>query len=284
MHFVNRSLHGVVLRHFAPSCLGRRTFVQSLTSQHNKLNSKQIVSEGPSFPLRSRPKRKKRPEDPSFREAITLTKRLSYLLRHGAEAQGLNIRPDGWVPLDDVLKHSSMAEFSFEHLRQVLQLDPQRRIVVKEVPISKDASMWWIRAAGKHSIPSVNTAMKQIKYLDQVSAVLYCTNWAKWNNIKKYGIWPDEDDSLIHFVQSVDEDYGVEAHHNSAHHNSAEIVIQLDLEKALLAGLQFFIKNDRSVVTAGDYRGCVGSDFIYRVSQISWNTRILQGKRQGQDG
>ncbi|KAK7466320.1 tRNA 2'-phosphotransferase [Stygiomarasmius scandens] len=274
MHFPNHFRHGVVLLQRFPPRSGC-DILQLASPRYTRAHSRQTPKsvEGFYFPLQLRPKCKKQPADPPEGdvEAVTLTKRLSYLLRHGAEAEGLNIRPDGWVPLGDVLKHATMMGVSLEGLQKVLQRDPQRRIKLKEEPVSQNTSTWWIKASGRHSIPSVNTAVKQIKSVEQVSAVLYCVNWTKWDSIKQYGIWPEKDDSLIHFIQSVHENYGIEAHRNTS-----QVVIQLDLSKAILEGLQFFITNDHSIVTAGDYRGCVGPEYIYKASRIMWSTVALQ--------
>lgn len=38
--------------------------------------------------------------------AQQLSKRLTYALRHGAEKMGLNLRPDGFVRLDELLSNA----------------------------------------------------------------------------------------------------------------------------------------------------------------------------------
>jgi 2'-phosphotransferase len=43
--------------------------------------------------------------------AITISKNLSYILRHGALSMGLQMRPDGYVALNELLAHSKMKKF-----------------------------------------------------------------------------------------------------------------------------------------------------------------------------
>lgn len=50
---------------------------------------------------------------------VQLSKKLSSLLRHRAEANGLHVRPDGYVLLEDVLKTSGFQGVNMEQIRQV---------------------------------------------------------------------------------------------------------------------------------------------------------------------
>ncbi|KAF5353083.1 hypothetical protein D9758_008746 [Tetrapyrgos nigripes] len=262
-----RLLHGLVsLRRFP--FLSSRSIVHSASAQP-KSDSKQEIQGFPIFPLEIR-RRKRRRLFPSDPDTTLLTTKLSYFLRHGAEAHGLNIRPDGWVPLREVLSQPGMQGSTLEQLQKTLDLDPQKRIELREERVTKGASMWWIRATSRHSIPSVNPAVRLVKSPNQVGAVLFCIHLSKWKSISEHGIWPERDDSLIHFVQSIPENYGAQAQQSSM-----RIVVQINLAKAMGAGLQFFVTNDHSVVTGGDYRGCVGPEFFQKATQIVWEVETL---------
>ncbi|PWY96954.1 hypothetical protein BCV70DRAFT_203297 [Testicularia cyperi] len=111
---------------------------------------------------------------------VQLSKALSYILRHGALKEGLEIRADGFIKLDDVLqrprvKSINMAESTGgkrrPELKDVLDIvesnDKQRFEVRRE-----EADGWWIRAVQGHSIKAV-TEMEHVTLTrDNLDALL----------------------------------------------------------------------------------------------------------------
>jgi hypothetical protein len=85
-----------------------------------------------------------------------LSKKLSYLLRHGAEEAGLGMQPDGFVLLAELLALPQMrprhdartATATAAEVRQVAANDP-RRFTLRDAP----GGAAWIRANGGHTLP-----------------------------------------------------------------------------------------------------------------------------------
>jgi RNA:NAD 2'-phosphotransferase (TPT1/KptA family) len=48
-----------------------------------------------------------KPANSNARE-VTISKQLSYFLRHGAVKEGLKITQDGWILVDEILQHKTM--------------------------------------------------------------------------------------------------------------------------------------------------------------------------------
>jgi 2'-phosphotransferase len=88
-----------------------------------------------------------------------LSKALSYILRHGTLKEGLKVRPDGYVPLDDVLARPKVAKIklengnspSLEDVRKIVDSNDKKRFEM----IQKD-EIWLIRAVQGHSIANVS--------------------------------------------------------------------------------------------------------------------------------
>ena len=83
-----------------------------------------------------------------------ISKKLSWILRHGAKEIGLNMTEDGWVYISDLLKHISL---DLTQLQDLVQQDRKQRfeIIWKENPI--------MRASQGHS----HTLVKNLDTLEQ---------------------------------------------------------------------------------------------------------------------
>lgn len=58
---------------------------------------------------------------------LALSKALSWLLRHGAIAEGIDISKDGYVQIKDVLKHRLFARrYTFDDIRRITSFDNYR--------------------------------------------------------------------------------------------------------------------------------------------------------------
>ncbi|XP_062473494.1 basic salivary proline-rich protein 2-like, partial [Pezoporus occidentalis] len=79
--------------------------------------------------------------DPSVR----LSKALSYVLRHGAAAEGLPMGPDGFVPLGALLRLPRFRGVSEREVRNVVAADPKGRFRLSPEPLR-------IRANQGHSL------------------------------------------------------------------------------------------------------------------------------------
>lgn len=95
-----------------------------------------------------------------------LSKALSYILRHGTLKEGLKVRQDGYVPLDDVLARPKVAKIKLENGNSP-SLDDVRKIVdsndKKRFEMTQKDEIWLIRAVQGHSI--ANVCMKSITSL-----------------------------------------------------------------------------------------------------------------------
>ena len=62
----------------------------------------------------------------------TLSKRLSWLLRHGAEKEGLRLLPGGFLPVQAVLTTPSLRRYSEQDVRRVVEQNDKQRFSLRE--------------------------------------------------------------------------------------------------------------------------------------------------------
>ena len=60
--------------------------------------------------------RNRKPDDP----IVATSKKLSWLLRHGAVKEGIPITPDGWVLLTDIFGMKQFQGLTMEKLRMIV--------------------------------------------------------------------------------------------------------------------------------------------------------------------
>ncbi|CAG8441981.1 5839_t:CDS:2 [Scutellospora calospora] len=85
-------------------------------------------------------------------QTVKLSKSLSYVLRHHAKDEGLNIREDGYVKLDDLLKLPRFKRTTFDDIKLVVDNNDKMRFTLTQEISDDGLSAWWIRANQGHSI------------------------------------------------------------------------------------------------------------------------------------
>mmetsp|Transcript_81231 Transcript_81231/g.230099 ORF Transcript_81231/g.230099 Transcript_81231/m.230099 type:complete len:254 (-) Transcript_81231:4-765(-) len=70
----------------------------------------------------------------SLPAAVMVSKQLSQILRHSGRGEGLDVRPDGYALLEDVLRLPSIAKFnpSHEDIRAIVETNDKQRFTLQE--------------------------------------------------------------------------------------------------------------------------------------------------------
>uniref|UniRef100_A0A672UN03 2'-phosphotransferase n=1 Tax=Strigops habroptila TaxID=2489341 RepID=A0A672UN03_STRHB len=117
------------------------------------------------------------PQDPSVR----LSKALSYVLRHGAVAEGLPMGPDGFVPLGALLRLRRFAAVSERDVRRVVAADPKGRFELSPDPPR-------IRANQGHSLHVPELALVPLRTPEALPRTLaHGTRRRCWARIRAEG-------------------------------------------------------------------------------------------------
>ncbi|KAG7167212.1 tRNA 2'-phosphotransferase 1-like [Homarus americanus] len=154
---------------------------------------------------------------------VKVSKTLSWLLRHGAEKEGLTLGPGGWAKVDEVLKTSSFKKIDLEKIKEVVANCPKKRFALKD-----DDGTLYIRANQGHSLQVEDLDLEEITADSDVPAVIHGTYHRHWSSIKQQGL-SRMNRTHIHFTPGAPGESGV----ISGMRSSCEILIYVDLAKAL---------------------------------------------------
>ncbi|RKP35580.1 phosphotransferase KptA/Tpt1, partial [Dimargaris cristalligena] len=93
-------------------------------------------------------------------QATRISKCLSFLLRHGAEKEGLSLRSDGYIAVDQLLRHPKLRQVPLATLQYVVDRDAKQRYTLREETSSSPPG-WYIRANQGHSLKASSLTLHE---------------------------------------------------------------------------------------------------------------------------
>lgn len=180
---------------------------------------------------------------------VHLSKKLSFLLRHGAEKEGFQLMPGGFLFVDDILRRPYLKHFKVEDVERIVANNDKQRFALKINPENKRLM---IRANQGHTIEVDDLDLKPITSAGEVEQVIHGTYFQSWEMIKRTGL-SRMGRNHIHFAAGEPGENGV----ISGMRSSCEVIIILNLKKALADGLKFFRSANNVILSAGDSDGII---------------------------
>ncbi|KAI0757079.1 KptA family-domain-containing protein [Daedaleopsis nitida] len=203
---------------------------------------------------------------PKDSHEVRISKTLSWVLRHGSQSEGLAMRPDGYVRVDELLSLPKLRELSFEALQEIVKNDAKGRygLVLEADPKSGDEA-WWIRANQGHSMKSIVLDLEPISSQASIPTgiAVHGTNKRAWESIKEQGL-SKMSRNHIHLAQGVPSS-GV----LSGMRKSSDVLVYIDVQKAIDAGIKFYLSANGVVLTDGNEQGFLLPEFFTRVETAS---------------
>ncbi|KAH9479733.1 Putative tRNA 2'-phosphotransferase [Psilocybe cubensis] len=267
----------------------------------SKDGQKQTPKPNPSKSTKLRGLEKDSPE-------VRISKTLSWLLRHGAQGEGLAMRKDGYVKVSELLENPKLKAqtVDLERIKAMVKADSKQRYdLVLESPdgkklktygddsepipsvtpasesrtidaeisnhtelhegqVDKDQGIWWIKARQGHSIKTVQLELKPITSISDIPTgiAVHGTNRAAWQLISKQGLSKMKRNH-IHLAQNVAGENVV-----SGMRTSSQVLIYIDIPKALEAGIKFWLSDNGVVLTEGDAHGILSKEFFSKVVDV----------------
>lgn len=211
-----------------------------------------------------------------------VSKKMAWLLRHGAEEEGLQFQEGGYLSLADVLsnrKFKSM-KVTFAELRDVVAADEKQRYTM--VPKSgADATSdkpadFLIRANQGHSVKMESEGLlAPVTKENLPSSAVHGTTHSAWGKIVASGGLKTMGRNHVHFASGLPEGFTSVIEQGEATETAAPVIsgmrktstilIFLDLVKAMDAGLAFGLSDNGVVLTEGNKEGLVPMAFFKRV-------------------
>lgn len=183
-----------------------------------------------------------------------LSRSLTWVLRHQANALGLTISSGGYVSVADILIcHKRFRGYQEEDVRRVVENCAKRRFKLTTMAggDGTDGALF-IRANQGHTIQSVEDE----KLLTQLSpddlkswetCIVHGTSKTAWQSIKHDGALSRMNRKHIHFATGLPNDEGVV----SGMRRSCQIYIYIDAQKCADDGIAFFLSENNVLLTAG---------------------------------
>ncbi|KAJ6477410.1 KptA family-domain-containing protein [Mycena vitilis] len=195
---------------------------------------------------------------------VRVSKTLSWILRHGAKSEGLAMRPDGYVKVTDLLANPKLQTLDLGALQEIVKADAKQRydLVLEE---GTPEGVWWMKANQGHSIKSVKLDLQPITSASDIptGVAVHGTTKEAWEIISNQGLSKMKRNH-IHLAQGVVGDNVV-----SGMRGSSQVLIFVDVQRAIDAGLTFSLSNNGVILTEGDEHGVLGPQFFTRAGRES---------------
>lgn len=201
-------------------------------------------------------------------DKIRLSKKLSWLLRHGANQEGIKLDEEGFVDVDNILTLPAFRHHNFEQIKDVVDSNDKQRFLIKSYN-DKGSKRFKIRANQGHSIEiNDDLVLKEIKDDGIYSTALHGTYQKNWESIREKGLSRMKR-RHIHFASGLPNDSSVK----SGIRKNVDLLIYIDLSKALKNGLKFYNSTNNVILTPGDQGGFVTPDYFKEV--WTYNPKML---------
>lgn len=194
----------------------------------------------------------------SKQEQIKLSKKLSSALRHRAVEMGLEMSPDGFVKMTDLLRHRQFAGYSAAQVEACVSLCEKRRFELKQEGESNEVL---IRATQGHSMSFVEDDQLLERILDpsEIPVCFHGTYAQHIPSIRRSGLNRMKRNN-IHLIARLPEK---EAEVVSGMRKSADTIVLVDVKKAIDAGIPFYRSSNGVVLSPGlGVTGCIPPEFI----------------------
>ncbi|GBP02693.1 tRNA 2'-phosphotransferase 1 [Eumeta japonica] len=175
-------------------------------------------------------------------DLTTLSKKLSWLLRHGAVTKGLQIQENGFINVQDILQHPNYKDcFNLVLLKTLVETDRKQRYTLRH---RGEKEGYEIRANQGHTLKEVKEEMclKRIMSANEVPLAVHGTYFRHWSAIKSEGL-KRMSRNHVHFATSIDK-----ADNISGFRSDCQILIYLDVKKALESKELKLYRSDNNIV------------------------------------
>lgn len=198
---------------------------------------------------------------------VQLSKKLSWVLRHAAIKERIPISAEGYVEIQDLLKHPSFSEYILSDIVRVVNTNSKRRYKIRVNPVTDNQE---IKANQGHSIRISDEELTPIT--QQIhETVVHGTYLKFWPQIKSEGLCC-MNRKHIHFAKGTFTDTTVV----SGMRRDVDLHIFVKLKEALDDGLKFFESENGVILTPGNADGFLPTKYFDKVIKVHSGESIWQ--------
>ncbi|XP_067680687.1 tRNA 2'-phosphotransferase 1-like isoform X2 [Haliotis asinina] len=200
---------------------------------------------------------------------IQLSKSLSWLLRHGVNSVGLTFLPGGFLYVSDILELPRFSKFTLEEVKSVVANNDKQRFTLETDP---DNGQLKIRANQGHSVQVDDLQLTPITDSSEYPLIIHGTYLHAWNSIKSQGLKKMKRNH-IHFAAGEPGEDGV----ISGMRKSCDVMIYVDVARAIAAGVKFFKSANNVILSPGVGDGVIPPSCFSRVIDRRTGAELLYG-------
>ncbi|KAK2715018.1 tRNA 2'-phosphotransferase 1-like isoform X2 [Artemia franciscana] len=199
---------------------------------------------------------------------IELSKKLAYVLRHGACKEGIPMDSRGYVKVSDILSRNEFKHFSVDDVRRVVGVNSKKRFMFEIDDVG-----FKIKANQGHTIEVPNLELEPITDPSSVPVCIHGTYMKLWPNLRKNGIHRMSRQH-IHFAPGEPGKEGVV----SGARSDCTLFIYVNLAKAMKAGLKFYRSPNNVILSPGDQTGYIKPEFFEKAVDVKAGQVIYQSE------
>lgn len=224
---------------------------------------------------------------------VQVSKKLSWLLRHGAEKEGLQLQEGGFISVKDVLSNRNLRslKITFEEVRSIVQENDKQRFTMVPASESVDQTStspqdWLIRANQGHSLKVESEGLlKPITAENSPETAVHGTTHSAWPLIVASGGLKPMGRNHAHFASGLPEGFKSIVEDGKANdaapvisgmRKSSTILMFLDLSKAIEAGIEFWLSDNGVILSAGNAEGLIPLEYFKRVEDRTGEGVLLE--------
>ncbi|GFR86252.1 tRNA 2'-phosphotransferase 1 [Elysia marginata] len=199
---------------------------------------------------------------------IKVSKTLSYLLRHNAEKEGFTLLPGGYLYVDDILSNRKFhTVVTKEDIQAIVETSDKKRFTLVQ---DEENQRWKICANQGHSIQVDDLDLRPLENTEEFPIVVHGTYHKYWNCIAQQGL-SRMNRNHMHFAAGLPGHDGV----ISGMRSSCQVIIYLDLKKALEGGLKFFVSANNVILSPGNESGVIETQYFFKVVDRRTGKKVL---------
>ena len=197
--------------------------------------------------------------------AGNLSKSLSHILRHGAIRYNMTVDHEGYVPVFQIQNHQSVHQFqplTLEKIQKVVSDCEKQRFSMKKV-----GEDWYIRANQGHS-GKVAEQLVDEKMLEPVLSskdhpiCVHGTDKKSLVKIQESGGLSKMNRKHIHMsTQHKGSDHMI-----SGMRATSNVMIYIDLDKAIANGIKFYISKNQVILSEGNDKGMIPLEYFKEIN------------------
>ncbi|KAK1930735.1 tRNA 2'-phosphotransferase 1 [Phytophthora citrophthora] len=176
---------------------------------------------------------------------VRLSKTLAYALRHGAEELQLDMRPSGFVPLNQLLALPLFQTFTEQQVEEVVRMNAKKRF---SMTTDESGAVKFIRANQGHTIQLVQDEqlLTPLEDPNTIDKCVHGTYLKFWESIWAAGLSKMQRNH-IHFAErEVTDDEVV-----SGMRSNCNLLLYIDFPMAVKDGIKFYKSSNNVVLSPG---------------------------------